>query len=105
MSTCLPFDIFYFLENFIHLFLAVLGLCCCAGFSLVAVSDQGLLSGCPAQLLMWRLLLLLSTGSRRGGSVDVVHGLSCSAACGIFPAQGLKPHLLCWQEDSSPLSH
>ena len=32
------------------------------------------------------------------GSLVVVHGLSCSAACGIFPDQGL---ILCpWQADS-----
>ena len=29
---------FNFLYNFIYLFLAVLGLCCCVGFSLVAES-------------------------------------------------------------------
>ena len=33
------------------------------------------------------------------------HGLSCSAACGIFPHQGSNPHLLHWQADSLPLSH
>ena len=56
-------------------------------------------------LLLWR-----STGSRHGASVvvarglsscgsralalrlsSVVHGLSCSAACGIFPDQGSNP--------------
>ena len=39
------------------------------------------------------------------GSVVVAHGLSCSAACGIFPDQGLNPHLLHWQVGSLPLSH
>ena len=38
-------------------------------------------------------------------SVVVVLGLSCSAACGIFPAQGLNPCLLHWQVNSLPLSH
>ena len=33
-------------------------------------------------------------------SVVVVHGLSCSAACGIFPDQGSNPCLLHWQADS-----
>ena len=33
-------------------------------------------------------------------SVVVVHRLSCSAACGIFPDQGLNPCPLRWQEDS-----
>ena len=31
----------------------------------------------------------------------MVHGLSCSVACGILPTQGPKLH---WQEDSLPLS-
>ena len=38
-------------------------------------------------------------------SVVVAHGLSCSAACGVFPDQGLNPCLLRCQEDSLPLSH
>ena len=33
-------------------------------------------------------------------SVVVVHGLSCSAACGIFPNQGSNPCPLHWQADS-----
>ena len=57
------------------------------------------------------LLLLRSTGSRRSGfsgcglraystgSVVVVHGLSCSMACEIFPDQGLNPCLLHSQAD------
>ena len=58
----------------------------CAGFSL---GEWGLLSSCSAQ------------ASRRGGfivcraqalsaraSVVVVHGISCSSSCGIFPDQG-----------------
>ena len=39
------------------------------------------------------------------GSAVVAHGLSCSAARGIFPDQGLNPCLLHWQVDSLPLSH
>ena len=38
-------------------------------------------------------------------SIVKVHGLSCSAACGIFPDQGLNPCLLYGQADSLPLSH
>ena len=38
-------------------------------------------------------------------SLVVVHGLSCSAACGIFPDQVSNPCLLHWQMDSLPLSH
>jgi len=39
------------------------------------------------------------------GSVVAVHGLSCSAACGIFPDWGSNPCLLHWQVDYLPLSH
>ena len=35
----------------------------------------------------------------------MAHGLSCSAACGIFPDQGSNPCPLHWQEDSQPLHH
>ena len=35
----------------------------------------------------------------------MAHGLSCSAACGIFPDQGLNPCLLHWQADSLLLSY
>ena len=38
-------------------------------------------------------------------SAVVVHGFSCSVACGIFPDQGWNPSLLHWQTDSLPLSH
>ena len=38
-------------------------------------------------------------------SVVVAHRLSCSAAYGIFPDQGLNPCPLHWQVDSYPLSH
>ena len=58
-----------------------------------------------AGLSLSRPLLLRSTGSRRAGSVIVAHGPSCSAACGIFPDQGLNPCPLHWQADSQPLRH
>ena len=35
----------------------------------------------------------------------MAHGLSCSAAWGIFPDQGLNPCPLHWQVDSQPLRH
>ena len=35
----------------------------------------------------------------------MAHGLSCSAACGIFPDQGLNLCPLHWQEDYEPLRH
>ena len=104
-----------FKNNFISLYLAVLGLHCCAGFSLVVMSWGYSLWLCTGFSLQW--LLLWSTGFRvqtsvvvaprfqRTGSTLVVHGLSCSEARGIFPDQGSNPCLLHWQLDSLPLSH
>ena len=43
--------------------------------------------------------------SKSTGSVVVVHDLSCSVACGIFPDQVSNPCLLHWQVDFLPLSH
>ena len=47
-------------------FLAALGLCCCRGLSLVAVSGGYSSLQCVGFSLRW-LLLLWSTGSRRAG--------------------------------------
>ena len=74
------------------------------GLSLVAASRGQSSSRC-AGLSLSRPLLLQSTGSRCTGSVVVAHGLSCSAACGIFPNQGSNPCPLHWQADSQPLHH
>ena len=74
------------------------------GLPLVAASGDHSSSWC-AGLSPSRPLLLRSTGSRRAGSVVVVHGPSRSAACGIFPDQGLNPCPLHWQADSQPLRH
>ena len=74
------------------------------GLSLVVASGGHSSSWC-AGLSLSRPLLLWSTGSRHAGSVVVAHGLSCSAACGIFPDQGSNPCPLHWQADSQPLHH
>ena len=74
------------------------------GLSLVVASGGHSSSQCMGLSLSWPLLLR-STGSRRAGSVIVAHGPSCSAACGIFPDQGLNPCPLHWQADSQPLRH
>ena len=74
------------------------------GLSLVAASGDHSSSWC-AGLSLSRPLLLRSTGSRRAGSIVVVHGPSCSAACGIFPDQGLNQCPLHRQADSQPLRH
>ena len=84
----------FFFLNFIYLFLAVLGLRFCArAFS--SCGERG-----PLFIAVRGPLTLRSTGSRRASSVVVAHGLSCSAACGIFPDQGSNPVPLHWQADS-----
>ena len=95
--------LFFFLILFIYfwlcwVFFSVWGL------SLVAASGGHSSLRC-AGLSLSRPLLLRSTGSRRAGSVVVVRGPSCSAACGIFPDQGLNPCSLNRQADSQPLRH
>ena len=77
------------------LFLAVLGLCCCLDFSLVAA---GATLHCPVQVSHCVASLVVSTGS-------TARELSCSATYGIFPDQHLNQCLLHWQADSLPLSH
>ena len=59
-----------------------------------AAASGGLSSSRCAGVSPSRPLLLRSTGSRCSGSVAVAHGPSCSAACGIFPDQGLNPRSL-----------
>ena len=84
---------------FIYLFLAALGLCCCEGFSLVAVSGgySGFIVGCAGFSPQW-LLLMWSTGPRAQaqqvgpvGSEFVVNGLGCSAVLGDLPDPGREP--------------
>ena len=48
---------------------------------------------------------VVAPGLQGIGPVVGVHGLSCSAACRIFPDQGSNPCLLHWQVDSLPPSH
>ena len=76
----------------IYLILAALGLIAVHRLSLVVVSGGHSSLWCLGCSLRG-LLLLQSTGSRR-------MGLSCSAACGIFPAQGSNLCPLHWQADS-----
>ena len=100
-------SISFFLKKIIYLFI-YFWLCwvfvSVRGLSPVAASGGHSSSRCTG-LSLSRPLLFRSTGSRRAGSVVVAHGLSCSAACGIFPYQGSNPCPLHWQADSQPLRH
>ena len=89
-----------------YLFLAMLGFCCCMGSSLVAVSRGfslltvlGFLVTAGSLFVEHRpqglLALVVATPRLQiTDSVVVVHGLSCSVACGIFLDQGLNLSLL-----------
>ena len=70
------------------------------GLSLVC-GEQGLLFVAVHGVLI--AVASLCCGARALGaraSVVVAHGLTCSAACGIFPDQGSNPCPLHWQADS-----
>ena len=99
------------------LFFAVLGHCCSAGSSLVGESRGsslavgGLLNAVASldaeqgsrahglQQLRHTGLVVAAVRFHSIGSIVVTHGLSCSAACGIFSNWVLKPCLLHWQAD------
>ena len=119
-SLICPFQVgtIYFFKKinlFIYLFLAALGIRCCAQ-ALSSCSEQGPLFiavrgptavASPAAEHGLQAHGLSSCGSqapeRRLSSVE--HGPRCSAACGIFPDQGTNPCPLHWQVDSQPLRH
>ena len=102
---------FIFFNKFIYLFLAALGLHCCArAFSSCGewgplfVAVRGLLiavaSRCGARALGAWASVVVACGLQSAGSVVVAHRFSCSVACEIFPDQGSNPCPLHWQEDS-----
>ena len=94
--------------------MAMLGLRCCVDFSLVAVHRLLIGVACLVAELGPRapgLPQLQHMGStviaprlESTGSVVVVHGLSCSGICEIFPDHGWKLGLLHWRDNSLPLS-
>ena len=71
---------------FFFFFFGCVGSSLLRGLSLVAVSGGYSSLQCVGFSLRW-LLLLRSVDSRLTGSVVAARGLSCSAACGIFPDQ------------------
>ena len=98
-----------FLKKYLFIsVLAVLGPCCCVGFSPVAVN--GVLIAVASFVAEHgfkgaQVSVVVVLGLQSTCSIVVVHGLSYFEACGIFPDQGLNPYLLHWQADSLPLSH
>ena len=121
LFVCLNLSCFFFKKSFTY-FSAMLGLCCCAGFSLIAssggcclVAVRGLtavaslvehrLVGSGLQSLQHVGSVITAPGLQSTGLVIVVNGVSCPLACGIFPNKGSNLCLLHWQEDSLPLSH
>ena len=93
--------------GFLELWRAGATLCCservfhCGGFS-----------RCGARALGTRASVVVARGLSSCGFPALehrlsscVHGLSCSAACGIFPDQGSNPCPLHWQVDFQPLCH
>ena len=94
----------YLLLFIYYLFLAVLGLrfcartfCSCGERGPLFIAVRGPLTVAASLVAEHRLQMckLSSCGS----------GLSCPAACGIFPDQGSNPCALHWQADSQPLRH
>ena len=95
----------------------MLGLCCCAGFSLVSESGGYSLAVVLGLLISVASPVVEQGLSRMRASVAAAHGLSCtgliivayelssSTARGILPNQGLNPCLLYWQVDSLRASH
>ena len=79
---------YFFIYNFIYLYLTVLGLHCCSGFSLVVESG-----GYSLAVAHWLLIAVDSFVAEHRSqsiwaSVVVAHRLSCPAACGIFLNKG-----------------
>ena len=95
-------------------------LCCTRAFS--SCSELGATLPCSAQasycggipcwgakaLSPWAsgvVALGFSSCSFLAPESRLTHGHSCLTACGVFQEQGLYPHPLNWQADSSPLDH
>ena len=100
-------QISFFLKNFPYL--TLLGLHCCLGFSLGLLASCGVWAShysgfycCRAWTLGHTASVVAVPGLQSTGSAVAAHGLSCSAARGIFPDQGSNPRLPYWQVDSLP---
>ena len=92
-------EVLFLIFIYLYLFLAALGLPCYVGFIWLRQAEAALSSGSA-----WAPHC---SGFSRGawalghaGSVVVAHGLSCPAARGIFPDQGLNQYPLDCKADS-----
>ena len=85
---------------FIYLFLAVLGFILAVWAFFSSCGQWGLLSSCSAQAS----LVVEHRQALGHRLIFALHGLSCSAACGLLPDQGLNLCLLHWQADILALS-
>ena len=88
--------------SFYFLLMAVLGLCCCTGFSLVAASG-GYSPVALQELLTAAAPLVCSTGSRAQASAAVAHGLSGCSSRALkhrLNSCGAQAHLLSMWDSS-----
>ena len=90
---------------FFSLFLAVPGLCCRSGFSLVVARKLLIAMASPTAEHGLQGTRVSAIAALEHSSIVVVHGPSCSAAYGISQDQGSNLCPLHWQTDSPPLSH
>ena len=96
---CFPTEIFIVSSLFLKIILFICYFCAESSLLLV-VESRGY-----SRVAVHGLLITVASPVVEHGSVVVVHGLSCSTVCGIFPDQGLNACLLHWQADSLPQSH
>ena len=96
---------FFFL---IYLFLAALGLCCCAwAFSSCGAraSHCSCLSRCGARAPGTPASVAAARGLQSAGPAVAAYGSSHSTASGILPHHGSNPRPPHWQADSQQLRH
>ena len=121
INCCFRYSPVHLIFNFIHLFLALLGLVFVAvriflqlqqtGATLALVHGLPIahchgFSCCRAQLLGMQGSVVAAPELQNTGSVVVAYRISCSiSACRIFPDQGSNLCLLHWQADSLSLSY
>ena len=94
---------FFFKNNFMYIFSAVLGLWWWMSFSVVAVSG-GYCLPVVCRLLIAVASLVAELGVLGMWASVVAHEFSFFRACGIFLDQGLNLYFLHWQADFLPLS-